>query len=244
MKKLAHITDLHIDDFLAREFKIDARNNFENTLRLAHSRGISDVILTGDLGAPEAHDWIFETIRSYGFDVHLALGNHDDRSGFQKFDFIKTLMNEDGLFFSLFIDGLEYKSIFLDSSSEEIGEKQLEWLRHQVTGSNEPLLVFIHHPILDCGNTIIDRLYPLRNRDTVRQVLIDAKRQISIFCGHCHYRNPEEIREGELRQFLTPSTVGQIQQTGEEIVPDNGYIAYREIWIQDKQLYTQVIEVN
>jgi 3',5'-cyclic-AMP phosphodiesterase len=139
---------------------------------------------------------------------------------------------------------VEFECVFLDSSAEEIGEIQLEWLRRQVSGSRQPLLVFIHHPILDCGNAIIAWLSPLRNRDIVRRVLIEAKREIIIFCGHCHYRNSEERSEGELRQFLTPSTFGQIKPYGEAIEPESGYIAYREIWIKDKELRTEVIEVK
>jgi 3',5'-cyclic AMP phosphodiesterase CpdA len=244
MKKIAQISDLHIDDFLAKKEKIDTRKNFEETLRLAHSRGVSEVILSGDLGVPEAYEWIFETIRSYGFDFQVVFGNHDHRADFQKFDFLTVLMKEDGLYFSKRIEGLQSECIFLDSSAEEIGAIQLEWLMRQLAGSREPLVIFIHHPILDCGNTVVDRFYPLKNRDAVRQILSAAKREITIFCGHYHYRNFQEIREGSLRQFVTPSTAGQIKPYGEKIEPDNSYIGYREIWIADKKLQTEVVEVK
>jgi Icc protein len=244
VKKIAHLTDLHIDDFIAKKEKIDARKNFENTLKLAHRRGASEVILTGDLGTPEAAAWAFEMIRGYGMGLQVAFGNHDERADFQKFDFLSALMKADGLYFSKMIDSLESECVFLDSSAAEIGVTQLEWLRQQVAGARKPLFVFIHHPILDCGNTSVDRLYPLKNRDAVRQILSAANREVIIFCGHYHYRDFKEIREGELRQFVTPSTAGQIKPEGEKIEADNSYIGYREIWMEGKTLHTEVVEVK
>nr|AOR51036.1 metallophosphoesterase [uncultured bacterium pAX1] len=244
MKRIAQITDLHIDDFLAREFQIDARKNIESALSLAQCRGISEVILTGDLGAPESAPWLFETIKGYGFDFQVALGNHDNPADYQKFDFLKTLIKGNGFYFSKMIDDIDFECIFLDSSTEEIDEIQFEWLRHQISRSKDLLLVFIHHPILDCGNTIIDQLYPLKNRDAVRHLLIESQREVFVFCGHCHYRNSDEIRDGNLHQFPTPSTFGQIKPYGEKIESDPGYIAYREIWIKDGRIQTEVVEVK
>jgi len=241
MKKIAQITDLHVDDYLAKGFQIDARKNFENALNLAQGRGISAVILTGDLGASESSDWLFELVRGHGFDFQIILGNHDHLADFQHLDFLKPLVKEDGLYFSKMIENVE--CIFLDSSAAEIGKTQLDWLR-QISKSKDPLFIFIHHPILDCGDTIADRLFPLKNRDEVRQVLVETGRDVSIFCGHYHYRNAVETRESNLHQFLTPSIFGQIKQYGEEIEPDGGYIAYRELWVEGKEFQTEVIEVK
>ncbi|HLO17825.1 MAG TPA: metallophosphoesterase [Anaerolineales bacterium] len=243
MKKIAQITDLHIDDFLAIQSKVDARKHFENALTSARSRGISVAILTGDLGAPESTVWLFETILERDFEFFVVLGNHDNLADFQRFDFLQPLLKDDGLYYAMTLDGFE--CLFLDSSAEEIGAVQLKWLERQVGRSNDPLLVFVHHPILDCGGTIIDRLYPLKNRDAVRRVLVGSQRQISIFCGHYHYRTAYENREGNVHQFLTPSTLGQIKTQGEAIEPENdGYIAYREIQLADKELRTEVVEVK
>lgn len=245
MRKIAQITDLHVDDFLAKREKIDTRKTFEDTLRLAHSRGVSEVILTGDLGDPESLAWVFETVRGYGFDFQVIFGNHDHRADFQQFDFLNALMKADGLYFSTRLAAVEFECIFLDSSAGEIGPVQLEWLRQQVSGSKEPLLLFIHHPILDCGGTIMDRMYPLKNRDAARQMLSATNREITIFCGHYHYRSSEEVvRAGQLRQFLTPSTFQQLEPYAEKIVPDNSYIAYREIWMEGQTLHTEVVEVK
>jgi 3',5'-cyclic AMP phosphodiesterase CpdA len=242
MKKIAQITDLHLDDFLAKGTGIDARKNFESALNLARSRDISTVILTGDLGAPESSNWLFERVRAHGFDFQIMLGNHDLLADYRRFDFLKPLIKADGLYFSKTIEGFE--CIFLDSRAEEINKPQLNWLG-RISKSHDPLFVFIHHPILDCGNTIADRLFTLKNRDEVKQTLVETGREVSIFCGHYHYRNALEIKESNLHQFLTPSIFGQIKPDGEEIEPDpNYYIAYREIWLADKKFQTEVVEVR
>jgi 3',5'-cyclic AMP phosphodiesterase CpdA len=242
MKKIAQITDLHLDDYLAVHFKIDARTNFENALTSARSRGISLAILTGDLGAPASHPWLFETLRAHGFEFFIVLGNHDQLADFQRFDFLKPWLKDDGLYFSKTLDGCE--CLFLDSSAAELGAAQLKWLEAQIARSNAPLLVFVHHPILACDGTIADRLYPLKNREAVRRVLAGSQRQISIFCGHYHYRAAYENTEGNVRQFLTPSIFGQIKPYGENIEPANdGYLAYREIQLAGQEFPTEIVEV-
>jgi 3',5'-cyclic AMP phosphodiesterase CpdA len=243
MKKIAQITDLHLDDFLAKEFHIDARKNFETILSLAQSRGVSSAILTGDLGAPESAPWLFETLKAYGFDFQIVLGNHDILADFQRFDFLQPLIRDDGLYFSKTIENVE--CLFLDSSAHVLGDVQLDWIKQQLSQSQEPLSIFIHHPILDCGNTIADRLFPLKNREAVQQVLLESGREINIFCGHYHYIAAIEKQAGSLHQFLTPSAFGQIKQDGDEIQPaGSSYIAYREIWFTDKTLQTEVVGVN
>ena len=243
MKKIAQMTDLHLDDFLADHYKVDARQHVIDALSLARSRGISASILTGDLGAPEAHDWLFEIVRKHGFEFLVILGNHDTLSDFQRFDFLQPLLKDDGLYYSKTLEG--FPSLFLDSSAGVIGADQLDWLEEQVAASNDPLLVFVHHPILDCGGTIMDRLYPLENRDDVRRILEKSQRQVSIFCGHYHYHVVNENRDGNLSQFLTPAIFGQIKPYGERIEPEgDGYIAFREIHLMDKELRTEVVEVK
>jgi 3',5'-cyclic AMP phosphodiesterase CpdA len=243
MKKIAQITDLHIDDYLAVNFKIDARTHFRNALAMAQSRGVSTVVLTGDLGAPESLDWVFESVRECGFELFVMLGNHDKLADFQRFDFLQSILKDDGLYYSKILEGFE--CLFLDSSAGVIGEVQLKWVEAQLSASNEPLLIFVHHPIFDCGGTIADRLYPLKNRDAIRQILVKSQRQVSIFCGHYHYSNAIEKKEGSVHQYLTPSTFGQIKSYSETIEPENdGYIAYREIQLAGKELRTEVVQVK
>ncbi len=244
MRKIAQFTDLHLDDFLAQRAGIDARRNLENTLNLAHGRGISEVILTGDLGEPGSALWLFDMLRSRGFGFHIVLGNHDQISDFHGFEFLAPLLKSDGLYYSKKIDGFDFECLFLDSSAEEIGQSQLDWLGRQVSLSHSPLVVFVHHPVLDCGNTIADRLFPLKNRDVVRPILNGGQRPIFLFCGHYHFRNAVERVDENLHQFLTPSIFGQIKQYGDELEPDPGYIAYREIWIAEGVLHTEVVEVK
>lgn len=245
MKKIAHMTDLHLDDFLAQGTGIDSRKNCERALTLAQRRGVTQALLTGDLGEPESAGWLFESIRSRGMEFLVTLGNHDKPADFRRFDFLQPLIKDDGLYFSEKVDGLDCECLFLDSSAEEIGSAQLDWLTQQLARAQTPVILFIHHPILDCGNTIADRLFPLKNRDAVRQVLSESRREVTIFCGHYHFRNAIEVREKNLRQLLTPSIFGQIKQYGEEIEPEtDGYIAYREIWMADGKLQTEIVQVH
>lgn len=61
-------------------------------------------------------------------------------------------------------------------------------------------MIFVHHPILDCGNSTMDRKSPLKNRDQVRQILENFAGEVTVFCGH--YHNLHTQKAGNITQHL------------------------------------------
>ncbi len=240
MRRIAHVTDLHIRDFLADCYGIDTERNVLAVLHSIKDRGIPEVALTGDLGEPEWYPWLFDTIRDFGFDLRVIPGNHDVPKELRKFPFLEPSFKKDGLYYAEAIDGTDY--LFMDSGSEKIGRAQLAWLKRELGSSRRPVALFVHHPILDCGGTVMDRLYPLKNRGFVRDLLLASGRETTIFCGH--YHNRYETMEGSLRQFVTPSTLIQFKGNGEGLEVDHRRIAYREITMGTGLPETRLIDVQ
>jgi 3',5'-cyclic-AMP phosphodiesterase len=240
MTRLAQITDLHMEDFLASNHGIDSKSSVSAVLDRVVERGISEIVLTGDLGDPRSHRWLFDQIRGRQLQFSVILGNHDERSDFEGFDFIRPLLKPDGLYFSKAVSGLE--CFFLDSSAGEVSGRQRDWLEEKLGRSKEDCVIFIHHPVLDCGETTMDRLYPLKNRDGLRNLLSQSERKITIFCGH--YHNEYETVEGTVRQYVAPSAAIQIKGHSDEIEVESREIAFRELCIDKESVKSRVIRIS
>jgi 3',5'-cyclic-AMP phosphodiesterase len=237
--KIAQITDLHLDDFLADYYKVDTRGNVLKVLEAIRARGVSELVLTGDFGVPESHGWLFEILTNQGFSYSILLGNHDRVETFADLDFARPLLRTDGLYYVKTMGGVQ--TVFLDSSLGEIGPLQLKWLPQEVTSQAGRLAVFVHHPILDCGGTVMDLQHSLKNRDTVRDLLLASGRPVSVFCGH--YHNVYEVTEGTITQSVTPSTLLQFKGYSDKVEPDNRLIAYRQIELSASAVESVVMPV-
>jgi Icc protein len=118
----------------------------------------------------------------------------------------------------------------MDSSKWEIGPDQMTWLKGQCSSSAAPILLFIHHPVLDCGNMPMDHFYPLRKRDFLRDYLLSLQRPVHIICGHYHANHEQRLQN--INQLVTLSTYVQLKKTGTILEMDGRDIGYRILEIQ------------
>jgi Icc protein len=172
----------------------------------------------------------------------IILGNHDKIEHYSTLDFLKPKIKPSGLFFTSSFDWGEW--IFLDSRTGEIGQEQLKWLievtkERKDTGN---LVVFVHHPVLDCGNSAMDQKMSLRNRDQVRRILEEFKGEVIIFCGH--YHNVDYRKSKNITQYLTPSCLMQLRLDSEEIQLESKEIGYRVIELDGQGMNTWHVMVD
>ncbi len=98
---------------------------------------------------------------------------------------------------------------YLDSSKGKIDFFQRKWLKKSlIKYKQNNIIIFIHHPILTCSNWVMERKYPLKNKNKIISILTKNKKNIYIFCGH--YHNEEQTSFANITQFLTPSSVVQM----------------------------------
>ena len=233
MHRIAQITDLHLDHKLEGKFGIDTRKNLLAVLDDIGRRSVDEIILTGDLAEDSGIDWLMKTLNELNISYSYIFGNHDERSRY-------PLSESKGkTYYKRNINKIQ--SLFLDSGDGIIDTEQLRWLKSELAKEEGPFLLFIHHPILDCHTLFMDIQYPLKNRTEVGSVLRESKREIWTFCGHYHME--DERTDGNIRQFVTPSTYYQIRADAEDLQQDLVPFGYRMIEI-GSEISSKVIRVS
>ncbi len=222
---LAQLTDLHIDNSVPELSHINARANARAVLDSLQKQGIRQLALTGD------HAETLEQVEARGFQYRVILGNHDVLEPYLE----RNLLQPQPYFFEE-MEG--FRIFFLDSGNYWVDPVQLAWLKEQVASTSLEILVFIHHPVLDCGGTMMDRRYPLQNRDQVYEILAASNRDISLFCGHYHLE--AVIQQGKITQYVTPSTLYQLKKYSERPETENETIGYRVISLEHGKFETWV----
>lgn len=239
MAQIAQITDLHLDDFLTKHYQVDSRNNLLNVLDDVQAKGIDQVVLTGDLGEPESLGWLFDQLEARRLKFLFIFGNHDKMVNFSHLALVRTKGKPDGLYYTATVGGED--AVFLDSSTGTVGADQLTWLKTELGRRSGRVVVFVHHPVLDCGHTTMDRKFPMTNRDEVRRILDESGLEVVIFCGH--YHNRHEQTQGRITQYLTTSLVIQLQRDAEEITMESKNIGYRVVEFTKREVKTQFVAV-
>lgn len=230
--KIAHITDLHLDEVFPKEQGVKARERFQFVLEDIQNEGIQEVICTGDIGEGEGIAYFFEKLS--GFDLTITLGNHDSFGKVLPFLHQKTASSTQKLYYSIQRD--TYKCIYLDSSQGVIDEPQLHWLREMLE-TTCPTIIFVHHPILGLGLKV-DEIGMLQNREEVKALLENMSQDITVFCGHYHMESSTHYKN--IHQYITPAVSYQIEKDKETISIDNQLFGYCVITIDQQQISSKV----
>lgn len=239
MKRIAQLTDLHLDDSMAIANGVDTRANLVHVLTDIRDKGIRDVVLTGDLGEAHTIAWLANQLSLFSFSSRYLLGNHDCLADYAALPDFAENTHVEGCYYSLREDG--FLQLHLDSSRYEIGSGQLAWLKDQCNGSGEPVLLFIHHPVLDCGDTPMDRFYPMHKRDILRDFLLSLRRPVHIVCGHYHACHEQQLQN--IAQYVTLATYVQLKKTGTLLEMDGRDIGYRILEVNAGTLRSWSVDV-
>jgi 3',5'-cyclic-AMP phosphodiesterase len=162
MRRVAFLTDIHFDETFPINNNVNTRKNWEIVLADISKKGITELIFGGDIGETASYNYFFETLKSFSF--KLILGNHDKFNDVK--DFFNPSKNKQELRYK--VEDNDYLYIFLDSSSDQISNDQLIWLQTNLSLKKE-IILFLHHPILHI-NTPVDTLYPLKNREQLKNI--------------------------------------------------------------------------
>lgn len=231
MKRIAFITDLHLDEQFPVDNNVIPTKNFETVLNDIENRKINEVIFGGDIGRATAHNYFFKKLENLS--VNLVLGNHD------KFEKVKEHFVKDSNREELYYKNEDenYQYFFLDTSADELSKIQLQWIQSELN-EKKKLILFIHHPVLEI-DTPIDKIYPLKNREELKSILLNFKNDVTIFCGHYHMNDEQEFKN--IKQYITQSMSFQAVKNTNEIVIDNLNFGYRIIEISNNKIETELI---
>lgn len=232
MKKIAHITDLHLDEQFPFGDKISARKRFDKILESIKDNNINHIVCTGDIGENKGILYFFDQLKK--MNLSIALGNHDNFMEISK----HYNLGADYSSKKIYRSELEnyFKFIYLDSSSGIIDVKQLEWLKKELISSN-PIIIFIHHPIIGL-NLKVDEIGKLKNREDVITILERVPNKITIYCGHYHMDSTLTYKN--IKQCITPAVAFQIEKAPYEIKVNTTISGYRIIQIENKALTSEI----
>jgi len=236
VKKIAHITDLHLDEQFPFEDNISARKRFHKILASVKDNGINHIICTGDIGENEGIQYFFELLQK--MDLSIVLGNHDNFMKISKYYNLGADYNSKKIYRSELKN--HFKFIYLDSSSGIIDIKQLEWFKKELISSH-PIIIFIHHPIIGL-NLKVDEIGRLKNREDLIKILEEVPNEITIYCGHYHMESI--VKYKNIKQYITPAVAFQIEKNISEIIIDTTISGYRIIQLKNNELSSEVKILN
>lgn len=232
IEKIAHITDLHLDEMFPFENNLSARKRFDNVLKDIENKNITQVVCTGDIGENKGVQYFFEQLKSKT--LSITLGNHDT------FIEISKHYDSGADYYSkkIYSSTLEkyHKFIYLDSSEGIIDNKQLIWLEKELI-SPKPIIIFIHHPIIGL-NLKVDEIGKLKNREKVTSILTEVNNEITIYCGHYHMES--FLVYENITQYITPAIAFQIKKNSNTIEIDITTSGYRIIQIENNKISSKV----
>ncbi len=231
MKRVAFITDIHLAEQFTIDNNVDAVKNFETALAHIAKSNITEIVFGGDIGEATAHSYFFDALKN--FSLKLIIGNHDQ---FEKVKAHYTMEHVlDELYYK--VEEGNYLYIFLDSSTDEISNTQLSWLQ-AILSTTKKVILFVHHPILAI-NTAVDALYPLKNREPLKEILIASQKNVTVFCGHYHMNDEQAYKN--IKQYTTHSLSFQLIKDAETISVDNRNFGYRVIEIHATKIETELV---
>lgn len=210
--RLAQLTDVHmLEDPRGRVRGVDVRAGFERALSAAR-RALPDIyVLTGDL-AEDAKARSYEALRELlGADLDKVLvlpGNHDEPSRIRSI-FPRCSGAAGRVGFS--VDAGGWRLLGVDTRVKgrvlgRIGEGQLRWLDEELSGGEEPAILFLHHPPIRVGTHWIDAS-GLADATELGQLSRKHARLRVMACGHAHMDVSGKLGAAEV--FVTPSTAFQ-----------------------------------
>lgn len=232
MKRIAFITDIHLDEPSPPNHCIDPYKNLDIVLADIAERGIGEIVFGGDIGAGTSHSHFFASLSP--FKINMILGNHDKHDEVRHFFDKGVGTNE--LYYKA--EEMAYDVFFLDSSSNSISLSQLKWLQQEMQAGKD-IILYIHHPILPI-DTAVDRAFPLSNRNQLVSLMRDVDRQVTVFCGHYHMDDEQVL--GNIRQICTQSLAFQLIKDAPEISVDSASFGYRIIELSANATNVQSIE--
>ncbi|WP_375334293.1 metallophosphoesterase family protein [Flagellimonas sp. C4] len=232
-KKIAYITDIHLDERFPIDQGVDARKNWEIILNDVSKKGIEEIVFGGDIGEKTANQWFFESLKNYN--LAITLGNHDYFDEVVDHYGMEVVESQTELYYSQEYN--YYKFLFLDSSSGSISQEQFNWFKKELL-TEKNIILFIHHPILGV-DTEVDRQFALKNRNLLRTELQNLEKDVVIFCGHYHFE--DERSNGNIRQYITPASSYQVEKIPDEIKVSSATFGYRIIELNKNKLNTEVI---
>ena len=151
--------------------------------------------------------------------VYYLPGNHDDAGMLQR-----VLLGRNDVLspfdYQLEINGVQV--VCIDSNREappwqgSVSDEQLTWLAERCSADDpRPLIVALHHPVLQMGAPFWDERMCMANGEAFHRVLLPAQKRLrGVFSGHVH-QNTDITRDG-ITYYTAKSSWNQLHNYPEQ----------------------------
>ena len=234
MTLLVQITDTHILPLgeLLYGYTDTAAHLGESVRQINAMRPIPDVVLiTGDLveqGDELSYRHFIELIEPLKMPTYVIPGNHDNpQLMLEAFTGTQHFPTTDDNF-QYAIEGLPFRILALNSHCDgtelpDFGPKRLSWLQDQLSRSDKPVLIALHHPPMTTGIELID-MGGSEWFQGLKSMLTKHRQVKLVICGHCHTDLCGRI--GQVPVYMAPATSHQlIASRGLTIAPSTVIVA-------------------
>ncbi|RMF79360.1 MAG: hypothetical protein D6737_11680 [Chloroflexi bacterium] len=217
MLRFVHISDTHFShdpnynrDYAAYIPAVGTRALVEQLNALPFTPDF--VLHTGDVAydpLPEAYPVARDVLSKIKYPTYYIAGNHDDPAALQT-----IVMGRDDiatpLHYEVEINGAQIVCVDSNGPAEPpagfVTDEQLAWLRALCEADDDrPLIVAIHHNVVEVGVPWLDEWMGITNGDAVHQALRPARQRLrGVFFGHVH-QNLTIVRDGILYSSVLSS---------------------------------------
>jgi Icc protein len=192
--KFIHLTDTHVtsgDRLLYGANPARRLAQAVDSINAEHGDA-AFVIVTGDMthwGDAGAYAAFRDKISRLDMPVHLMVGNHDDTAAFT--EYFPNAPRDNNGFVQFTLDTPHGRAICLDTKSPgthagSYCQARLDWLSARLQETNDPVLLFMHHPPFKVGICAMDTIM-MQDADAFHEVIAPHKARIRhLFFGHVH----------------------------------------------------------
>ena len=228
MSLLVQITDTHIlppGELLYGQTDTAAhlRDVVAQINRMSPIPGI--VMITGDLVENSneiSYQHFIELIKPLEMPVYVIPGNHDDPQLMLKAFAGTPYFPASDNTFQYVIDDLPFRILALNSHAAgtelpELDSQRLSWLQNQLSESNRPVLIAMHHPPMMTGIEFMD-MGGTEWFQGFRSIVDDHSQVKLVICGHCH--TDLSGRVGHVPVYMAAATAHQLSaDRGVDVAP-------------------------
>ncbi len=168
------------------------------------------VVHTGDITAdphPAAYALARKTFSGLRMPIYCVRGNHDAASDIKEYMVMgpREDLNADSEHLTYAFETKGHRFLVLDTNGPPdrqpqgyLSEEQLVLLRREVTTGTQPLVLFLHHPVLRMDSPWMDANMLIINRSEIHKALLLARDRLrGVFFGHIH-QSTQTLRDGIL----------------------------------------------
>lgn len=239
--KLIHLSDIHLADEGKSIWGVNPKERLDYTInKISQIKDVDAIIISGDLsndGSAWSYEYIDYCFAKLNIPTYCCVGNHDSKD--QMISILSFIKVEP----ITFID--DWKIVFVDSTIKGKGkgyvdEKELSFLKKEISEYSENIIVVLHHPPLPSGGWCNKKV--LINHDEVREMLTASKNVRLILYGHIHSFTQEEING--VIYHSTSSTYYAYNKDLQQYVKADGEEGFSIITIKEGSVLIECIKFN